>query len=61
MGRIIGTPFSSRNLRVLEKTNMRIGDLIKGANISKELISKKNLRDKIESNPLPQRRPGAIE
>ncbi len=59
--RIIGTPFSSRNLRVLEKTNMKIKDLVSGANINKKQIALRNLKDKIEAKGLPNRRPGAIE
>ena len=59
--RIIATPFSSRNLRVLEKTNMKIKDLVSGANVTKKQIALRNLRDKIEAKGLPNRRPGAIE
>lgn len=60
-GRIIATPFSSRNLRVLEKTNMRIKDLIGGAEMAKKQRDLRNLRDTIESRNLPSPRPGAIE
>ncbi len=59
--RIIATPFSSRNLRVLEKTNMRIKDLIGDAEFTKKQIALKDLKDKIESKRFPSRRPGAIE
>jgi len=59
--RIIDTPFSSRNLRNLEKTNMKIRDLVGGAQIAKKQIALRNLRDKIEAKGLPGRRPGAIE
>ncbi len=59
--RIIATPFSSRNLRVLERTNLKIKDLVGKAGIAKKQIALRNLKDKIESKGLPSRRPGAIE
>lgn len=60
--RIVATPFSSRNLRNLEKTNMTIRDLVGRAEIKKKQIDLRNLRDTIESKGLPTRpRPGAIE
>ena len=59
--RIIATPFSSRNLRTLEKTNMTIRDLVGKAEATKKQVALRNLKDKIESRSLPSRRPGAIE
>jgi len=59
--RIIATPFSSRNLRMLEKTNMKIKDLVGGAEFKKKQIALRNLKDKIESKPLRRIRPGRIE
>jgi len=59
--RIIATPFSSRNLRVLERTNMKIKDLVSSANVTKKQIALRNIRDTIDAKGIPNRRPGAIE
>jgi len=59
--RIIATPFKSRNLRALEKTNIKIKDLIGDFKVAKDKIYLKNLKDKIESKPLDKLRPGRIE
>lgn len=60
-GRIIATPFRSRNLRVLEQTNMRIKDLVGSAQLAKKQIALRDLKDKAEAKSLPSSRPGAIE
>lgn len=60
-GRIIATPFKSANLRILEKTNMTIRDLVGNAADIKRQATRRKERDKIESRPLPKRLPGAIE
>lgn len=59
--RIIFTPFRSRNLRILEKTNITIRELAGGVRRNKQLVNARDIKDKIESKPLSRIRPGAIE
>ena len=58
---IISTPFSSRDIRVLKKTNLNIKNIIGDVQISRRQTSLRNLRDKIESKQLKSRSRGAIE
>jgi len=59
--RIIATPFKSRNLRVLEKTNITVRELVGKANVAKKQVVLRELKDKIESKRLKRPRPGRIE
>ena len=61
MGRIINTPFSSKNLRILEKTNITIRELAGGAKRNRQLVRERDLKDKIQSKPLRRIPPGRIE
>lgn len=61
MGKIIGTPFRSRNPLASKRINRRIKTLINNSAFKKKQIALEGLSDRIETRDLPNTKPGRIE